>query len=211
MIARMAGVDWVDEVRERVVPVAAGGHAAGSDGVALDGVALAVVVTVAAALVFVPGLWRLARVAVTLVHELGHAMVGLAVGRRFTELLSRRVTLRLGQGVTGLEPVLAGGVEVNTADRDEIEYSFIGDPVLFAVGRSPNSDTLAVAATGVAVVHTCRSDVELEFQGRAGIRLKLHERVDVGLEDGVVQRDAPWRRASGTRPLIAPNLSLIHI
>ena len=74
-----------------------------------------------------------------------------AVGRRFTELLSRRVTLRLGQGVTGLEPVLAGGVEVNTADRDEIEYSFIGDQVLFAMGRIPNSDTLAVAATGVAV------------------------------------------------------------
>ncbi|MGB8019962.1 MAG: mycothione reductase [Candidatus Nanopelagicales bacterium] len=74
-----------------------------------------------------------------------------AVARRFTELLSRRVTLRLGQGVTGLEAVTAGGVEVNTADSDEIEYSFIGDQVLFAIGRIPNSDTLDVTATGVAV------------------------------------------------------------
>lgn len=74
-----------------------------------------------------------------------------AVASRFTELLSRRVTLRLGQTVTGLEPVPAGGVEVNTADSDEVEYSFIGDQVLFAIGRTPNSDTLAVTATGVAV------------------------------------------------------------
>lgn len=88
MIARMVGMDWVDEVRERVVPVATG-HAGSLDGVGLDGVALAVAVTVAAALVFVPGLWRLARVAVTLVHELGHAMVGLAVGRRFTGFVVR--------------------------------------------------------------------------------------------------------------------------
>lgn len=34
--------------------------------------------------VVVPPLWRIARLAVTIVHELGHALVGIAVGRRFT-------------------------------------------------------------------------------------------------------------------------------
>lgn len=38
----------------------------------------------ALAVVAVPPLWRLARPAVTIVHELGHAVIGMAVGRRFT-------------------------------------------------------------------------------------------------------------------------------
>ncbi|MFC4554631.1 M50 family metallopeptidase [Georgenia faecalis] len=42
-----------------------------------------------AALVVVPGVWRLVRVAVTVVHELGHAVVGMAVGRSFTGLVLR--------------------------------------------------------------------------------------------------------------------------
>lgn len=48
-------------------------------------VALAVV----AALVLVPPLWRTVRVLVTIVHELGHALVGIACGRRFTGLVLR--------------------------------------------------------------------------------------------------------------------------
>ena len=39
---------------------------------------------VAAGLVVVPALWRLTRPAVTIVHELGHAAVGILAGRRFT-------------------------------------------------------------------------------------------------------------------------------
>lgn len=35
-------------------------------------------------LVLVPGVWRVVRLGVTLVHELGHAMIGVLVGRRFT-------------------------------------------------------------------------------------------------------------------------------
>ena len=34
--------------------------------------------------VLLPPLWRLARLAVTIVHELGHAAVGILMGRRFT-------------------------------------------------------------------------------------------------------------------------------
>jgi hypothetical protein len=74
-------VDWVGEVRDRVVPVAAGPG--------LGGRGLSVAVTVALALVLVQPLWRVARVAVTLVHELGHAVVGMAVGRRFTGFVVR--------------------------------------------------------------------------------------------------------------------------
>ncbi|WP_324649267.1 M50 family metallopeptidase [Georgenia sp. H159] len=39
--------------------------------------------------VAVPALWRLLRVAVTVVHELGHAVVGVLVGRSFTGLVLR--------------------------------------------------------------------------------------------------------------------------
>ncbi len=41
-------------------------------------------VVVALVLVAVPAAWRPARLAVTIVHELGHAVVGILVGRRFT-------------------------------------------------------------------------------------------------------------------------------
>ena len=37
----------------------------------------------------VPAVWRVLRVAVTVVHELGHAVVGLLVGRKFTGLVLR--------------------------------------------------------------------------------------------------------------------------
>lgn len=39
--------------------------------------------------VVVPTVWRVLRVAVTVVHELGHAVVGLLVGRKFTGLVLR--------------------------------------------------------------------------------------------------------------------------
>ncbi|MBL8930651.1 MAG: M50 family metallopeptidase [Kineosporiaceae bacterium] len=75
-------MDWVGELRLRVLPVA--GDVAGP-----DGRTVAITLAAASALVFVPGLWSLARVAVTLVHELGHALVGMAVGRRFTGFVVR--------------------------------------------------------------------------------------------------------------------------
>lgn len=41
-------------------------------------------IAVALAVVVLPPVWRFARLAVTIVHELGHAGVGILVGRRFT-------------------------------------------------------------------------------------------------------------------------------
>lgn len=77
----MTVVDWVSVVRERVVPVAGGTDLLVSE--------VGLAVAVALALVFVRPLWRIARVAVTLVHELGHAVVGMAAGRRFTGFVVR--------------------------------------------------------------------------------------------------------------------------
>lgn len=48
-----------------------------------------VAVALAVALLVVPALWRWSRVGVTVVHELGHAVVGVAAGRRFTGLVLR--------------------------------------------------------------------------------------------------------------------------
>jgi hypothetical protein len=71
-------VDW-DAVEERVTPV-----------VVTVGAATVTTALVAALVVlFVPPVWSVLRVAVTLVHELGHALVGMAVGRRFTGFVLR--------------------------------------------------------------------------------------------------------------------------
>nr|WP_179423751.1 M50 family metallopeptidase [Pedococcus badiiscoriae] len=51
--------------------------------------AVTVAVVAAVLVVAVPPVWLVLRVAVTLVHELGHALVGLAVGRRFTGFVLR--------------------------------------------------------------------------------------------------------------------------
>lgn len=73
-----------------------------------------------------------------------------AVSQRFTELLSRRVVLRLGQHVSWIEGT-ERGVEVGTVDDDGIEYFFSAEQVLVATGRVPNSDTLDLHRTGVDV------------------------------------------------------------
>ena len=56
---------------------------------ALTGTGVAVVLVVAVAATATPALWRHLRLAVTLVHELGHAVVGVAAGRRFTGFVLR--------------------------------------------------------------------------------------------------------------------------
>ncbi|HET9634030.1 MAG TPA: M50 family metallopeptidase [Terrabacter sp.] len=69
-------MQWFEAVRDRVVP------AAGD--VALTSPRLVLVLAVALVLVAVGPLWRVVRLTVTLVHELGHAVVGILVGRQFT-------------------------------------------------------------------------------------------------------------------------------
>lgn len=73
---------------------------------------------------------------VTILHR-GEKLLRTADGamsQRFTELLSRRVVLRLGQHVSWIEGT-ERGVEVGTVDDDGIEYSFGAEQVLVATGR----------------------------------------------------------------------------
>lgn len=68
-------MDWVSSIAERVTPAAA---------IPLEGRPLVAAVLLAAVAIVVDPLWRLLRVGITLVHELGHAFVGVLAGRRFT-------------------------------------------------------------------------------------------------------------------------------
>ncbi len=72
---------WWDLIRERLAPAAHGG------GITAYGLVVAVLVAAGAA-AWEP-LWRRLRIVVTLVHELGHALVGMAAGRRFTGFVVR--------------------------------------------------------------------------------------------------------------------------
>lgn len=73
---------WWPEVVERVRP-------AGDAALDLSPEQLIWSAAVALALVAVGPLWRLVRLGVTLVHELGHALTGLAAGRKFTGFVLR--------------------------------------------------------------------------------------------------------------------------
>jgi hypothetical protein len=74
-------MEWTTSLADRITPVAAA--------VPLEGRPLVVTAVLAAAAIVVEPLWRLLRVAVTLVHELGHAVVGILFGRRFTGFVVR--------------------------------------------------------------------------------------------------------------------------
>jgi hypothetical protein len=74
-------VEWFVAVRDRVVPA--------TGDVALTAPRLLTVLGVALVLVAVEPLWRVVRLVVTLVHELGHAVVGVLVGRQFTGFVLR--------------------------------------------------------------------------------------------------------------------------
>ncbi|MGP9538590.1 M50 family metallopeptidase [Brachybacterium sp. AOP43-C2-M15] len=62
------------EIAERIAP----------DAVPAPGWWIPAALGIALVAVALPPLWRLARLAVTIVHELGHALTGILVGRRFT-------------------------------------------------------------------------------------------------------------------------------
>ena len=73
-------MDRLAEVWDRVLPV---------DPVPLTGTPVLVVLVAALVAVTVGPVWGVLRLAVTLVHELGHAGVGMASGRRFTGFVLR--------------------------------------------------------------------------------------------------------------------------
>ena len=73
-------MNWFEQVWSRVVP---------EQGVALSGTPVVIVLVAALVAVAVEPLWRVLRLGVTLVHELGHAGVGMLCGRRFTGFVLR--------------------------------------------------------------------------------------------------------------------------
>ncbi len=73
-------MNWFEQVWSRVVP---------DQGIALSGVPVVMVLVAALVAVAVDPLWRVLRLGVTLVHELGHAGVGMLCGRRFTGFVLR--------------------------------------------------------------------------------------------------------------------------
>ncbi len=73
-------MNWFEQVWSRIVP---------EQGIALAGPPVLVVLVAALVAVAVEPVWRVVRLAVTLVHELGHAGIGMLCGRRFTGFVLR--------------------------------------------------------------------------------------------------------------------------
>ena len=99
-------MDWWDEVVKRLEPA--------TGDVSLTAAAVWTVLAGSLLVVAVEPLWRVLRIAVTLVHELGHAVVGMAVGRRFTGFVLRgdmsghAVTVGRARGVGRVVSTWAG-------------------------------------------------------------------------------------------------------
>ncbi len=86
----------------------------GSAAPGLTAGALATAALAALAVVLVPTIWLQLRIAVTLVHELGHAIIGIAFGRRFTGFVVRgdmsghAVTVGPARGIGRIATTWAG-------------------------------------------------------------------------------------------------------
>lgn len=95
----------LDAVWARVLP---------DDAVALAGTPVVIVLVAAVAAVVVGPVWGVLRLGVTLVHELGHALVGVLAGRRFTGFVLRgdmsghAVTVGPARGVGRVATTWAG-------------------------------------------------------------------------------------------------------
>ena len=130
-------MDWFEALHDRVVPT--------TGDVALAAPRLVVVLAVALALIVVEPLWRAVRLAVTLVHELGHAVVGVLVGRRFTGFVLRGDMS--GQAVTH-GPVRGPGRVVSTWAGYPMP-AVLGAAMVLAAGRGWSAP---VITAGLAVL-----------------------------------------------------------
>ena len=74
-------MEWMDQVVARLEPTT-------SDAI-LSAAAVWTVLAGSLLVVAVEPLWQVVRLGVTLVHELGHAVVGILVGRQFTGFVLR--------------------------------------------------------------------------------------------------------------------------
>lgn len=99
-------MDWTDELSARVTPAA--------EVVPLEGTPLVITLVIAAAAVLIGPLWNVLRVAITLVHELGHAFVGVLFGRTFTgfvvngDMSGHAVTVGRSRGIGRVATTWAG-------------------------------------------------------------------------------------------------------
>ena len=197
-------MDWFGAVRDRVVP--------STGDVGLAARQLVVVLVVALLLVTVEPLWRVVRLAVTLVHELGHAGIGVLVGRRFTGFVLRgdmsghavtrgpaRGPGRVASTWAGypMPALVAAGLVVAARRGWSAAVLTVGIVVLLlALIRVRSALTvvvMAVALAGSAALWWWRDDV-LQPQVLAGIGLVLV--VGAWRHLGAVLRD----RTSGSDP-----------
>ena len=204
-------MDWFEAVRDRVVPA--------SGDVALAAPRLLIVLGIALVLVAVEPLWRVVRLAVTLVHELGHAVVGVLVGRQFTGFVLRgdmsghavtrgpvRGPGRMASTWSGYPmPALLGAAMVWAAERGWAAPVITAGlaVLLFALVRVRSALTVVVmlvAIAGSAALWWGRDDA-------------LQTQVLVGL--GVVLVVGAWRhllavlrdRSSGSDPGVLASLT----
>jgi mycothione reductase len=73
------------------------------------------------------------------------------VAKRFTELLGRRVDVRLEASVELIEPTSDGRVRVHFSGVEGGQERLEADVLLIATGRAPNGDTLDLARGGIEV------------------------------------------------------------
>lgn len=126
-----------DAVRDRVVPT--------SGDVAVGTTSVLVVLGVALVLVAVEPLWRVVRLVVTLVHELGHAVVGVLVGRQFTGFVLRGDMS--GHAVTRGRPRGPGRVAATWAGYPV--PAVVGALMVWAAGRGWSAPLVTV---GLAIL-----------------------------------------------------------
>ncbi len=152
-------MDLVDALLSRATP------AEGAPALTAPGL-VAVLVVSAVAIGWAPA-WSVLRLAVTLVHELGHAVVGVAAGRRFTGFVLRgdmsghtvTVGRPTGAGVTAMTwagypaPALVGALLVWLGARGwaapVLTVVLVGLVALLVYVRSPLTGAVVVAAGAV--------------------------------------------------------------
>lgn len=153
-------MDWVSGIAERVTPAATT--------IPLEGRPFVLTVLLATVVIVVDPLWRLLRVGVTLVHELGHAFVGILVGRSFTGFVVRSdmsghaVTVGPARGPGRVAttwagypmPVLVGAATIGLAESGWGATLLTATLVmlLLAVVRIRSALTLLVVVAALAAV-----------------------------------------------------------
>lgn len=128
---------WLDDALHRSAPAAP----------PAGGAWLAVAAAVAVACVAVPGIWLRLRVLVTVVHELGHAAVGVLAGRRFTGFVVRADMS--GHAVTRGRP--SGPGLAATLFAGYPAPAVAGAALVVAALRGSSAPTLVVLAAAAAV------------------------------------------------------------